>query len=185
MKIETCHIVSALRDKLHEGFEEDHWRITVHDALAAVLNRWKGKKLTKRFATQFAEKLCPDPAARVKLCWFWSRAGQFEVWGIGPWPTYDKRGWFYIGPHVSNYPGDFEESDVANGAVAKKRNCSRLFLLQTQEGITALLDLAEKIHKLIELKNEVNQLIDCDLNHLSLLNSDVQTYIKRAFQAFQ
>lgn len=156
-KADSYH--STLRARIHEDFEREKWGIAAHDALAKVLANWKGKKLNKRVATQFAETLMPDPEAREKAVVRWAAdfgMYQVEMWGVGPFTDHSKRLIMFVaydtqptepkllGAYVNDYdPASFERADCCHGNAAKERQEERIKLLQSGD--------------LTEISNAINQ----------------------------
>lgn len=175
MQLTAKQIEARLRDQVGKAIEQEKWGIAAHTALANVLAKWKGKKLNKRVATQFAETFMPDPVAREKAVCVWSdRWGSYyevELWGIGPWPGHGEHLSMTVAYHtkptepriagawVQEYdPASFEQTDACHGEPAKERNAARLALCQD----TGLADIAKAVVEVRDAYARLESLIAHD-----------------------
>jgi hypothetical protein len=143
----------TIRDIVQARHDSELAHIAVHDCLAQLIReKWEGKKLNKRLATQLKEKLYPGDDTPVVYYSAEYGMHQIYIWGKStPWPTHSDRLVIYLAhdsiPSEPKYNGSwsgainaagFEHGDCCHGSAAKERNVRRQNLLKDSKTLAAI-----------------------------------------------
>lgn len=143
-----------LREKVKRDMEADAQRLAVHDLVLEILkDKWKGKQLNKRIATQVEEKLkevFPNDSPVV----YYNKEGYrrigIKVWGVMGY-DYGKRIEMDITHEQTGYlvdPEQFDQNlDARHGSAARERVKEYEELLNNDENFAKIAKAVDAIKK--------------------------------------